>query len=179
MALAPLDQHQAEPLTFADLQRLPDDGNRYELLDGMLLVTPSPNTAHQRCVANLLGLLRAVAPAELEALCAPFDWLVDEHNLFEPDVIVFRRADVGPLRLERTPVLVVEVLSPSTRGRDLTVKRAAYARAGVAAYWVVDPDVPALRAFVGGEEVARVAGDEPFSAERPFPVSVVPAELLA
>jgi Uma2 family endonuclease len=179
VAVAPVLEQQTEPLTFADLQGLPDDGNRYELLDGLLLVTPPPNTAHQRCVKNLVILVAAAIPDELDVFTAPFDWLLDERNVFEPDVVVFRREDVGSQRLERTPVLVVEVLSLSTRRRDLTLKRAAYARAGVTAYWVVDPDVPALRVFEAGEEVARVDSSDPYTAERPFPVTVVPADLLA
>ena len=74
MALAPVALPQREPLTYDDVQRLPDDGNRYELLDGYLLGTPSPHWSHQRGVANLLLRLMSAAPRALEVLPAPFDW---------------------------------------------------------------------------------------------------------
>jgi Uma2 family endonuclease len=81
------------------------------------------------------------------------------------------------------PLLAVEVLSPSTRLYDLNTKKSAYERMGVASYWVVEPTEPgSLTAFelVDGryQQVAHVCGDEPFVAERPFPVTMVPARLL-
>lgn len=185
MALAPVALPQREPLTYDDVQRLPDDGNRYELLDGYLLVTPSPHWSHQRGLANLLVLLKLAAPAELDVFPAPTDWYVDERNFFEPDVVVCRRPDVTARRIEGLPLLVVEILSPGTRARDLTLKRAAYERGGAGAYWILDPEVPRLtvleRDAATGRfaEVASVDGAEPFTAERPFPVTVVPADLLA
>jgi len=132
------------PLTVDDLRRIPDDGHRYELVDGVLLVTPAPGTAHQTCVAMLVVAFVAAAPATQLVLPAPYDWVVDPHTSFQPDVLVAHRVDVGEERLERAPLLVVEIHSPSTRLADLTLKRAAYEAAGVPAYWLVDPAEPSL-----------------------------------
>jgi Uma2 family endonuclease len=169
-------------LTYDDLQNIPEDGHRYELLDGTLLVTPSPNHAHQRCVLRLAVVLDDAVPPDLEVTVAPFDWLVGPRTSFEPDVLVARRADVAERNLPVPPLLAVEVLSPSTRRIDLVLKRDAYASAGVPSYWIVDPDVPSVTALrlEGGAyvEEASVSGDEPFATSSPFSVTVVPARLL-
>lgn len=96
-------------------------------------------------------------------------------------VTATRRADLTERDLPRPPLLAVEVLSPSTRVVDLTLKRARYEAAGCPSYWVVDPDVPSLTAWElrDGEyvEVATVTADEVFDATLPFPVAVVPTAL--
>lgn len=169
-------------LTYEDLKHIPEDGHRYELLDGTLLVTPAPNHAHQTCVLNLAVLLRAAAPPDVEVIIAPFDWVVGARTSFEPDVLVARRVDVGAGNLPHPPVLAVEVLSPSTRRIDLVLKRDAYAAAGVPSYWIVDPEDPsviALRLDAGVYvEEGSVSGDESFIASSPFAVTVVPVRLL-
>jgi Uma2 family endonuclease len=169
-------------LTYADLQALPDDHNRYELIDGELLVSASPNFAHQVAVGHLHVLLRAAAPVWATVLVAPFDWLVDDRNVYVPDLLVAPTADFGDRHLARPPMLAVEVLSPSSRSVDLVRKRAAYERAGLDHYWVVDPLLPALTvlARVRGRlvEVAAAKGDEPLAVERPFPITVVAADLV-
>ena len=121
MAKAGVSQH-----TYADLQALPDDHHRYELIDGELVVSAAPNLAHQRTVRRLLRLLEDACPAGLEALSAPFDWVVDDCNVYEPDVLVARVADLTERNLPRPPVLAVEVLSDFSRSRDRLRKRAAY-----------------------------------------------------
>lgn len=96
--------------------------------------------------------------------------------------LVAHRADLGEDNLRHTPVLVVEVLSPSTRHVDQGTKRLAFEAAGVPSYWVVDPDAPDLLVLEledgSYREVVRVARDEPFEAMKPHPVRVVPADLL-
>ena len=168
-------------LTYADLEALPDD-NRYELIDGALLVSASPNTAHQTAVGNLYFLLRLACPEAYQVFTGPLDWYVDDRNVYVPDVLVAQRTDLTERNLPRPPALAVEVLSPSTRSVDLVRKRAAYQRAGLAHYWVVDPMLPAVTVLerVGGRlvEVAAAKGDEALALERPFPVTVVPAQLL-
>ncbi|MDQ4091630.1 MAG: Uma2 family endonuclease [Actinomycetota bacterium] len=170
------------PLTEDDLATMPEDGHRYELLDGTLLVTPSPNLNHQRCVAGLLVLLHGARRPGFEVLPAPFDVRLSRITVLEPDVLVARRADLTPARLEGPPVLAVEVLSPSTRRIDAGAKRLAYEAAGVPAYWLVDPDVPSLTVLEldAGRYVERatVTGDEAFHAAVPFRVTAVPARLL-
>ena len=170
------------PLTFADLDRMPADGHRYELVDGTLLVTPAPNTRHQSCVTQLAIILGTAAGSDLKVLVAPYDWVAGPSTLFQPDVLVARRADLGPERLERPPLLVVEVLSPSTRRIDLATKRMAYADAGVAAYWLVDPDVPSLTVLAlapgGYEAVATLVGDEAWESQAPVRAVITPSRLV-
>ncbi len=170
------------PLTYDDLQRLPDDGYRHELLDGMLLMTPSPSVPHQVCVLTLAFLLRQHRrPGEI-VLVAPFDYVISQSTVLEPDVVVARTADHTHANLPSTPLLVVEVLSPSTHRVDRTAKRSAYEEAGVPAYWLVDPDVPAVTVLelvdARYEQVAVVAGEESYTASTPFPVEITPARLL-
>ena len=97
-------------------------------------------------------------------------------------MLVARRTDVTPARLEGPPLLAVEVLSPSTRHIDLGSKRLVYEAAEVPAYWLVDPEVPGLTVLEldAGRYVERatVTGDEPFHATFPFDVTVVPGRLL-
>lgn len=169
-------------LTEDDLAAMPDDGHRYELLDGTLLVTPAPNVNHQRCVGALLALLRDARQSGHTVLLAPLDVRLSRTTVLEPDVLVARTADLTPARLEGPPLLAVEVLSPSTRHLDLGTKRLAYEAAGVPAYWLVDPDGPSLTVLEldAGRYVERatVAGNEAFHATLPFAVTVVPARLL-
>ena len=170
------------PLTEDDLAAMPDDGHRYELLDGTLLVTPAPSLNHQRCVASLLVVLREGRQPGHVVLTAPFDVRLSRITVLEPDVLVAQKADLTPARLEGPPLLAVEVLSPSTRRIDVSAKRLAYEAAGVPAYWLVDPEDPSLTVLELEEgryvERAMVAGDEAFRATVPFPVTVVPARLL-
>ena len=169
------------PLTYDDVQRFPADGHRYELVEGVLLVTPAPNVDHQTCVKNLLIALDAAAGDEHLVVAAPFDFYVTEVTYFEPDVVVALDADVGDARLERTPLLLVEVGSRSTRLVDEGTRRLAYEAAGVPGYWLVDPDEPSLTVLrlVDGryEQAAKVVGDEPYVATYPFPVTIVPSKL--
>ena len=170
-------------LTYEDLVDLPDDGRRYELIDGSLVVTPAPGTTHQLVVAALCRLLWEGRRAGTVVLPAPVDFVPHPATSLQPDVVVVEEAEVGEARLTRMPLLVVEVVSPSSRRHDLGSKRLAYAAAGVPSYWVVDPEPPvtftALR--LAGDDyelVAEVSGEEEFVAEEPFTVSVVPARLL-
>ncbi len=173
-----------KPLTYDDLQSMPDDGHRRELIDGVLVVTPAPGTAHQACVVQLVAKLTAGAAAMgAVVLCAPYDYVVGPTTVLQPDVLVARREDLGEARLERSPLLVVEVLSPSTRLTDLGTKRLAYEAAGVPAYWLVDPAEPSLTVLRLGEdgyaEETRVVADERHQAGYPFEVLLAPADLVA
>ncbi|MGH3920458.1 MAG: Uma2 family endonuclease [Pseudonocardiaceae bacterium] len=171
------------PFTVHDLERMPDDGRRYELIDGELLVSPAPGLRHQTIVYQLHRLLDDACPADLYIIGAPFAVQTDISNEVQPDVLVARFDQLTDKNLPAAPVLAVEVLSPSGRLIDLNLKRAHYQRMGTPSYWVLDPDVPDLLVLELGaegryEEVARVAGDEVFEAHRPFTVRVVPTELL-
>jgi Uma2 family endonuclease len=169
------------PLTYDDVQRFPADGHRYELVEGVLLVTPGPNAEHQSFVMNLSVALKLAAGDAHFVVPAPFDFYVSQITYFQPDIVVALDAEVGPDRLERTPLLLVEVGSRSTRLVDRGTKLLAYEAAGVPEYWLVDPDEPSLTVLrlVEGhyEQVARVVGDEAYEATYPFPVTMVPARL--
>ncbi len=172
------------PLTYDDLQGTPDDGHRYELVDGVLIVTPAPTARHQVVVLGVARALWEAHPAATAVLPAPVDWVPEPMTVLQPDVVVVEREEAGEPKLTRVPLLVVEVLSPSTRRHDLGSKLLAYAGYGVPAYWVVDPEPPVtLVVFGPGPESAtfvettRVAGDELFRATVPFDITLVPALL--
>jgi Uma2 family endonuclease len=168
--------------TRADLAALPDDGNRYELVDGELLVTPAPATIHQTVAFNLAMLLGSARPPGFKVLFAPVDVVLAEDTVIEPDLVVARTGDFTAKDLPVPPLLAIEILSPSTRRRDLVLKRARLESAGCPSYWVVDPEVPSVMAWnlMDGVyvEVAKVVDDEAFHATLPFEVTVVPAELV-
>jgi len=172
--------------TRADLDAMPDDGRRYELIDGVIIVTPSPVTRHQDIVLSLGAFLRAVSPYDLKVLVAPFDVALSEGTVIEPDILVARRSDLTLKDLPTAPVLAVEVLSPSTGWIDGGRKKEILAEAGCPSYWLIDPgvapDPPTLTAYelVDGDyqELAVVSGNDRFEATRPFPVIVVPHDLL-
>ncbi len=168
--------------TADDLDALPDDGFRYELVDGVLLVSPSPLVPHQLAQAALLRLLGAAAPPDLRVLVAPLDVRFSPTRQLQPDLMVFRRDQLTGPRVEGVPLLAVEVLSRSTRATDLTLKRLVLEEGGVASSWLVDPDEPSLTVLelVDGRyaEVAVGRGTESVAVALPFPVTVVPADLL-
>lgn len=172
----------ASPFTYDDLQEMPDDGRRYELLDGALHVTPSPGTSHQVCAGALYVLLRQHRRPGDVVMIAPYDYVISDSTVLQPDVLVARRDDLGTANLKATPLLVVEVLSPSTRRFDRTAKFSAYEEAGVPAYWIADPTVPSVTVFelVDGSlhEVTVVAGESSYETIVPFPVAITPARLL-
>lgn len=170
------------PLTYEDLRSFPDDGRRYEIINGTLIVTPSPTGPHQVVVGALYRLLFAGRSPGTSVLAAPMDFVPNPTTVLQPDVVVIDAAEALQPHLSRTPHLVVEVLSPSTRSQDLGSKLLAYAEAGVPAYWIVDPEPPVtLEAFhLEGSAYrldARGAGDERFEAVLPFSVTIVPSHL--
>jgi Uma2 family endonuclease len=170
------------PFTEDDLADTPDDGRRYELVDGVLVVSPAPNLGHQRCVTQLVMLLGQACVAGLELVAGPFEVRFSHTTVLIPDLLVARKADLKPARLETAPVLVVEVRSLSTRRFDEGTKRLVYEAGGVPAYWLVDPVEPRLTVLHLEDgryvEHATVAGNEAYEATVPFPVRVIPARLL-
>lgn len=170
------------PLTRADLDTMPDDGHRYELLDGILIVSPAPRIVHQRVLFNLSHLVRTACPPTLEVLFAPVDVVLADDTVLQPDLIVAATDDFTERDLPVAPVLAVEVLSPSTRSYDLLLKKERLQRAGCAHYWVVDPDTLSMTAWElrhgAYVETARASGDEAFVVTAPFGLTVSPAELV-
>jgi len=171
------------PFTVADLEGMPDDGNRYELIDGMLIVTPAPGWHHQEMAASAYIALRAVCPRDLRVMIAPFALRTAFDSEVQPDVLVARYVDLKPKNLPVPPLLVVETLWPSTALNDRNTKKAHYQRMGVPSYWLLDPtDAGALTVFEqqdgGYAQVAHVVGDESYTARQPFPATITPARLL-
>jgi Uma2 family endonuclease len=172
------------PLTVADLERTPDDGRRYELVDGVLIVSPAPFVSHQVVLLELAVLLDASLPDDL-ALVPGVGVRMSEITELVPDLVVVHRADLAGPRLTRPPVLAVEVRSRSTALFDMNTKKAVYERYGIGSYWIVMPDRhrPSLLAFELRDgrynEVAHVFGEDEFTTGQPFRMSVVPARLVA
>ena len=137
---------QARPtakLTYADYCETPDD-ERWELLDGELIMAPSPTTAHQMVSRNLLVLLHSFVDQRGlgTVLHAPFDVVLSDVNVVQPDVLFIsneRSQILTDANVQGAPDLVVEVMSPSTASRDWRIKLDLYAAHGVQEYWIVDP----------------------------------------
>lgn len=131
--------------TREEVLALPDDGNRYELVDGELLVSPSPRLRHQRAVRELFLLLHRYVVAHTlgEVLFSPADLDLQSGQLVQPDLFVgamINGREPGSWEDIGIPILIAEVLSPSTTRYDREVKRARYQRSGVPVYWIVDLD---------------------------------------
>ena len=103
-----------EPFTYDDLRSAPDDRYRREIIDGQLIVSPSPVTLHQLIVARLVTLLDHAAPPGLVVLPGPVDVVVNQSTVLIPDLVVVTADQVGGPNLTKPPLLVVEVASPST-----------------------------------------------------------------
>lgn len=151
--------------TYEEFARLPDDGNRYEVIAGDLYVTPAPDMSHQEAGARLFLELRIFATRDHQlgqVLYAPVDVLFGEGDYLEPD-IVFLRSDHAHYRTRRAiegpPDLVVEILSPSSARQDRGIKRDRYAHFGVPEYWIVDTERRRV-------EVYRLAEDPIIVADR-------------
>ncbi len=174
----------ARPFTTDDLDRMPDDGHRFELLDGVLVVSPRPTPIHQVVASRLGYVLRQACPAGLEVVPEPAV-MISADTEFDPDIIVIGLEHIGGMKITDPPLLAVEIRSRSTALIDLGKKKSAYEGFGVESYWIVVPaaDQPELIVFElrdgSYEQAAHVLGNEPFRAERPFPVEVVPSRLVA
>ena len=113
---------------------------------------------------------------------ASLDVALDDRTVLQPDLLVARTSDFTARDLPTAPLLAVEILSPSTRRVDLTLKRSRFEAAGCPSYWAVDPDEPSVTVWElqSGRyvEVAQVAGGEQVDVDTPYPVTVCPGELV-
>jgi Uma2 family endonuclease len=139
-------------LTYDDFVHFPDDGKRHELIDGEHYVTPSPSRRHQQIVRELLGHIWSYLKHHPtgEIFGAPFDVVFSDFDVVEPDLLFVsaeRTKVLTEKNVQGAPDLVVEVGSPSTRRRDERTKLQLYERFGVQEYWVVDPDLDALKVY--------------------------------
>ncbi|WP_341771256.1 Uma2 family endonuclease [Amycolatopsis acidicola] len=170
-------------MTRRDLESIADDSRRYELVDGVLLMSPSPRPLHQRVVARVLAAVSRNCPRDCEALPAPVDVILADDTVLIPDVVVGRRRDYTERALAGVPVLAVEVISPSSRLIDTQLKRARLAAAGCPNYWLVDPYVPNVLCLIlrdGAYVTAREAAkDQPITLTEPYEVDLNPADLVS
>lgn len=172
-----------EEWTYADLLALPDDGPKCEIVEGSLVVSPSPSAAHQYAIVRLLRAIEDQAPPDVGVL---FDLDVDlGRSVFRPDVLVLTRSAAGghgPLRAADL-LLAVEVTSPSSRSMDRIIKPAALAAAGVPNYWRVDLDgAPFVEVFALDGQAYRLTqtlrAGTPGVVPEPFRVEFDPATLV-
>lgn len=153
--------------TVRDYMNLPEsEEKRYELIAGELYMVPSPNPFHQKITGNLFRILSDFVEEHDLGLVfiAPLDVVLSDEDVLQPDVIFIskeREGIIGEQNIQGAPDLVIEVLSPSTAGRDRTIKRARYLRYGVREYWIVDPQTRSI-------EVMK-AGQTEFETQRVYP----------
>jgi Uma2 family endonuclease len=164
-------------LTIDEYMELPNDGKRYQILDGELNVTPAPNTRHQRISKRLERvLLFALEETGLgEIFYAPVDVILDGHNILQPDLVFVckeRMNIIGPANIQGAPDLVIEILSQSTRRTDVLVKSEIYARFGVPSYWIVDPEIDRIDLYnlaSGTYQLAQTASAPSLLEPQEFP----------
>ena len=139
--------------TYADYCKIPRDRKRHEIIDGRHYVTPSPELFHQAISKRLLfQLMDAIEGPELGLVfCAPLDLHLGRGTVVQPDLIVVAAGTeeiLGDKKLTGVPDMVVEILSPSTRGHDRRRKKQRYERAGIREFWIVDPETRQIEQFV-------------------------------
>ena len=149
-------------LSYADLQRMPDDGRQYELYDGEVRVVPSPTNRHQVVLQNLVVLFLEYAKEHRgRLLFAPSDVVFTQYNVIQPDLLYFSEARRHLVQLDTptdaAPDLTVEVISPATSRHDRGRKQATCARFGVREYWIVDPLDETIAIFVLEGDTYRLA----------------------
>ena len=137
-------------LTYEDYCLIPDDGNRYELLEGQLRVTPAPGLEHQHVSKRLFAILLRYFEdgGRGHAFYAPVDVILAEDDVVQPDlVVVLAPAQMSGRGIEGAPAILVEIISPGRAHYDRTVKAQRYAARGVPRYWIVDPEARRLECF--------------------------------
>ncbi len=152
-------------LDYSYIAATPQDGKRYELLDGKLFVNPSPNPIHQRVSRRLQRQLEDCfhSRSSVEVVNAPVDVILTPHDVFVPDLIVVGDpSHISRRGIEQPPLLVVEILSPSTKSIDRGAKSRRYAELAIQHYWIVDPEARRIDCFVldAGEFKPRVSGQD-------------------
>jgi len=136
---------EALKFTYSDYLLLPDNEKRYEILEGELLMSPSPNTKHQIVLLKLARILSEFVEKNSlgQILIAPYDVVLSKYDVVQPDIIFISSKNIKiikPTHLEGPPDLVVEIISPGSTQRDRIIKRKIYALHGVKEYWLVHPE---------------------------------------
>ena len=149
--------------TYETYAALPDDGNRYEVVQGVLMMSPAPETAHQGVIQRISHYLdeRIFAPRIGLVFTGPIDVVLSAHTTVQPDVLVVLKEHtnrIQPKRIVGVPDLAVEVISPGSATYDRLVKYSAYERAGVPEYWLVNASERTIEVFVLEEGQYRSSG---------------------
>ena len=174
-------------VSFADLERWPEDGRRYELYDGEVYEVPSSFPLHQITSGRLhLALSEYVRDHGGIVLYAPLDIVLTEYDVVQPDLLLFTRERqhlVNPRKVTRVqPDLAIEILSPSTAGNDRGRKMQLLARHGVREFWLVDPDVVTVEVYglSGNQFVLAGVASGPARVQSPLlpALSLAPADLI-
>ena len=163
--------------TYADYAAIREDGHRYEIVNGVLYMTPSPSLGHQAIAGEIFAYLRNfVQMAGLgRVFVAPTDVELSYKNVVQPDVFVVLNEHLDRMagsRLIGAPDLVVEIASPSTARHDLREKQDAYTRAGVLEYWIVTPGEQVVEVLVLEDSLYRSLGV--FHGQAILPSGIVP-----
>ncbi len=163
--------------TYNDYANLPDDGHRYEIINGILYMAPSPSWSHQRIVGEIFAHLRThIKLAGLgQVFMAPLDVELADNTVFQPDIVVLLNESLGKLKghhIVGAPDLVVEIASPSSSTYDRHNKLQAYARAAIPEYWIVDPVAHTVEVWVWEAGSYRARGI--FQGKMLLPSQVVP-----
>ncbi len=165
----------AVKLTYQDYCRIPEDGQRHEILDGEHSVTPAPGTNHQEILVELAAQLVVQLKGKGlgRVFPAPTDLHLSDVDVLQPDLMVILVEHdhiITPTKVEGVPDLVVEVLSPSTGNHDCRRKKERYRKAGVPEYWIVDPDEHVVEQHLLEEGAYRLVG----RCERVLRPAVIP-----
>lgn len=163
--------------TYDDYAKLPDDGKRYEIVNGVLYMSPSPSWSHQEIVGEIFSHLRIYlrTTGSGGAFMAPIDVELAPNVVFQPDVVVLLKANRKRLKerhIVGAPDLTVEIVSPSSETHDRHKKIDAYARAGVPEYWIVDPDARTVEVLV--REKGEYQSQGVFRGKATLPSRIVP-----
>ena len=151
--------------TAAELHKIPDDRNRYEIIDGELFVTPAPAFGHQKLLGDLFAAVRCYTEAHpsIDVMLSPADIELADDTVVQPDLFVISLpdggtprswADIGPL------LLAIEILSPSTARVDRTLKRRRYQREGIPEYWIVDGDARVVERWRPHDERPEIVTEQ-------------------
>ena len=149
--MSPIVMSEKKKYTYEDYQKTSDD-KRYELINGELLMTPSPVPHHQRISRRIEFILeKFITENRLgEVFYAPCDVYLDDENVVQPDILFIsrdRRDIIGKKNIQGAPDLVIEIISENSAYRDMVQKKKLYARFGVKEYWIVIPEEDSLEVY--------------------------------
>lgn len=146
-----MDRIQEFPVTYEIYAAMPDDGKRYEIVDGIMeMMSPGPSTKHQAVSGELEFVLKQHCKSDYVIFDAPLDVILSDTVVLQPDIMMIHRSRlhiVTTRGIEGPPDLVVEILSPGSRNRDKVIKMKSYAKHGVQEYWIIDTESRTLERY--------------------------------